>query len=150
MKKLNKLSPETYKEIKELAAALPPMAKADKSGNPIYRQLNRVMFGSEILNQQKQRLSTLKAELQCNWFVKQYYIFKAWLKTFKPVKINGELIKPNDKYSQPYSEPVWVNHEVEMVEIYKKHGHQGLVQYLKYVQKQSEDLKILKVKTNNT
>lgn len=146
MKKPNKLSPETHKEIKELAAALPPMAKADKKGNPMYRELSRVMTGSEILNQQKQRLSTLKAELQCNWLQKQWYIFKAWLKTFLPVKIAGQVVDPNGKYSQRYSEPLWVNHEVEMVEIYKQHGHQGLVQYLKYVQKQAEGIKVLQTK----
>jgi hypothetical protein len=133
MKNKFKMSPETLREIEELALQLPKMAMADAKGEPQYRRLSKTQTGAEIIAEQRNRLKMLKQELNCNWMLKQYYWLKAWVKTLKPLKVAGEVVDPFTNYSQQYIEPIWVNHKTEMIEIYKKHGHQGLVQYVKYV-----------------
>lgn len=89
MKKNNKLTPQTHKEIVSLAQQLPVMYRTTKDGKALMPVQTKVVKGSEI---ESGKLS------------------------------NGDAVNPDKLYISKNRQPLTVNHEVEMIDLYQKKG----------------------------
>lgn len=52
----------------------------------------------------------------------------------KETKIEGKILEPNKLYVQRISEPLYVNHQTEMIQAFWKSGPQGVINYIKSVE----------------
>lgn len=118
MKNQFKLTPEAYKSIKELSTSLPRIAKTDNSGKVLYRGLSRVILGKDLTPEQLKSLHLPTAP------------------------------KDTDKFVQKYSEAILVNHEVALVDAYKKQGQVGIDNYMLHVKSIVDKAKLEKEKPN--
>lgn len=102
MKKNNKITPEIHKEIVKIAKSLPLFYRTDISGNTIYTTKTTIKKWNELSEDE------LKQALK------------------------NKSIKEGKSISITNRKPVFVNHEVMLIEAFKKKGISGIDSYVNH------------------
>lgn len=105
MKKRNKVTPEIYKEILQIAHGLPMFYRTDKSGKTVYTTKTEVKKWEDLTEDE------LKQALK------------------------NPNIKPGKKISISRKEPVLINHVVMLTEYYQAGGRETMDKYIDHCHK---------------
>ena len=107
--KKHKLTPQAHKEIIEAARVLPKLVRVNTDGSPMYRTVSHTAMGRDMITRDKFGEEQL------------------------PKMADGVKFNPNKLYVQKLQEPVWINHEVEMINRFWKGGTAGVQAYINRV-----------------
>lgn len=101
------VSNAVYKEIKTIAQGMPKIARTNGKGKVLERKLSKSILFKDMDEKQQEKARNMAGS-------------------------NAKIL-PTDRYVLHYTEPVFVNHEVELVTAYEGNGRKGLEAYCAHV-----------------